>query len=155
MILSRKRAQLLLSVSRAITLNQLYNKKSGADYEKIQDAVEKVISGHYKIVRLTPEAEAGRIEGGPRLIGASLLLGAKESASPTGVKELDQGYRIINTGFQERRKVLVVQENIIEDYAKHVGMWIPQDDPRLSRKRKIGEGLESYVYHNPDALTLL
>jgi hypothetical protein len=143
--------QPLFSVSkpRDIGLKTLYNKNGDINYEEIQAIAEKVVSGVYKISRLTHEGENGRIRGGQRLLEASILLGAAEEASPTGVAaEEEDRYRIINRGYASRKKIITPQEKILEKYAKHEGLWVEPDNPILSPKLFIASGLESYVYRD-------
>lgn len=64
------------------------NEKGALDHEQVQNAVERIFQKEYRIERLTPEAEAGRLAGSRLLVGSSLIVGGKARTGETsGARE--------------------------------------------------------------------
>jgi hypothetical protein len=101
------------------------------DYDSIRKTAEKIVAGSQRIYRLFPEGERGRITGGRRNVEATCILGTSEKTDLSDTS----------------REQVLIQENLLEDYAKHEGIWFNYEDIRKSWKRiDTGQSTEAEVY---------
>jgi hypothetical protein len=100
-------------------------------YSKIRAEAADVIQGHKRISRLLGQAESGRKEGGIRNVEASCLVGRDESANKT----------------HSTRELKILQEQKLEEWAKHEKIWFSHDYIRKNWKRiDDGTSVEAEVY---------
>jgi hypothetical protein len=101
------------------------------DYDSIRKTAKEIIEGSRRIYRLIPKGERGRIEGGARNVEASCLLGTSER---TDLSDSSRGQALI-------------QEQLLEEYAKHEGIWFNHEEIRKNWNRiDTGQSVEAEVY---------
>jgi hypothetical protein len=101
------------------------------DYDSIRKTAAAIIARSRRIYRLIPKGERGRIEGGRRNVEASCLLGtsARTDLSDPG------------------RHQALIQERLLEEYAKHEGIWFDHNEIRRNWNRiDNGQSAEAEVY---------
>ncbi len=94
-------------------LDSLYDNNGDIDYERVQNAVTGINEGKYRIQRLTPAGEEGRLVGDNRLlVGSSLIIGGSQRASSES----------------DSRKRRNREEDLLEAYAKSQNAWVDDID---------------------------
>lgn len=115
------------------SLESLYNSEGEIDHERVQNAVEQIFSGEYRIERLDREAEAGRLAGSRLLVGSSLIVGGETRADAKGSS-------------QKRRNR---EEDLLESYAKSQDAWIDDIDAFKREMGAVGRGAEAEAFEDP------
>lgn len=115
-------------------LDTIFNSDGEIDYERVQNAVDGVISGIYQVRRLDAEGEGGRIKGSRLLIGASLIIAGETRTS----RESDPRKR--------RNK----EEDLLEEYAKSQKAWIDDIEAFRDLLAEFGKGAEAKAYEHPE-----
>jgi hypothetical protein len=105
-------------------------------YANIKETAKRIIRGDAKIRRLMDKGEQGRIEGGQTNVEASCLLGTEERTDLSDTSE-----------FQA-----LIQEQLLEKYAKHEGKWFDYDKEIKGKWDRIDDktGAEAEVYEAED-----
>lgn len=114
----------------------MYDENGDIDYEQVQNAVGRIVSGEYRIERLTLAGEEGRLVGNNRLlVGASLIVGRSGRA----INESDP---------QKRRNQ---EEELLEAYARSQNAWIEDVDAyKRSLDRALPRQSEVIAYKDGD-----
>lgn len=96
--------------------------------------------------RFSPAEQHGCAEGGPTHVIASLLA-ATEAGS-------DQGFEGSFNDYEEQSKRGKNQESLIEQWARHTGIWVEHPDEELPKAfgEEIAEGGETLVYDHGTTL---
>ena len=101
------------------------------DYEAIKQTATEIIHGVRQIYRLHAEGEQGRISGGKRNVEASCILGTSSETDLSDTSEYQA----------------IIQERLLEDYAKHEKIWYDHDTIRKKWNRIDNRnGAEAEVY---------
>ena len=100
-------------------------------YSSIRAEAKGVIQGRKRIFRLPEQAESGRKIGGTRNVEASCLIGRQNKTDKT----------------YSTRELKTLQEQKLEEWAKHEKIWFSHDDIRKTWQRiDDGSSAEAEVY---------
>jgi hypothetical protein len=105
------------------------------DYDSIRKTAAEIVAGNKRIYRLISAGEKGRIAGGRRNVEASYLLGTSKKTDLSDTS----------------REQALIQEKLLEVYAKHEGIWFEYEDIRKTWNRiDTGQSVEAEVYFEED-----
>lgn len=120
-------------------LDSIYNEDGSINYEQVQNITADINEGKYRIQRLTPAGEQGRLVGDNRLlVGSSIVIGGSDS-SVVG---------------QDARKRRNYEEDLLEGFAKTQDAWVDDVDAfRASiRRGELKPGAEAQAYKVDDSV---
>lgn len=120
-------------------LDSIYNEDGSINYEQVQNITADINEGKYRIQRLTPAGEQGRLVGDNRLlVGSSIVIGGSDS-SVVG---------------QDARKRRNYEEDLLEGFAKTQDAWVDDVDAfRASiRHGELKPGAEAQAYKVDDSV---
>ena len=123
------------------TIQELIKRKDERErkYSSIRAEAKGVIQGRKRIFRLPEQAESGRKIGGTRNVEASCVVGRSNSPNKT----------------HSTRELKTLQEQKLEEWAKHEKIWFSHDDIRKTWKRiDDGSSAEAEVYYFPETKTV-
>ncbi|GHT26376.1 hypothetical protein FACS189432_00660 [Bacteroidia bacterium] len=105
------------------------------DYDSIRKTAAEIVAGSKRIYRLISAGEKGRIAGGRRNVEASCLLGTE---ARTDLSDTSPGQ-------------VLIQERLLEKYARHKKIWFDYEDiKKLWKRIDIGQSAEAEVYEDED-----
>lgn len=113
------------------TYEEEHNSSTKEVIDNINEIIKGIEDGTFKIKRLSPEEEQGRIRGGSKAVGATILCGTVEGANSEDIEKLES---------RARR-----QEAEIIEYAKRYEFFESYNDV-ANPEKYIGEGAEAKVY---------
>ncbi|GHT75462.1 hypothetical protein AGMMS50262_10840 [Bacteroidia bacterium] len=103
------------------------------DYDSIRKTTAEIIAGSRQICRLISEGENGRIAGGIRNVEASCVIGTEKDTDLSDTSEQQS----------------LIQENLLENYAKNEGIWFEYSEIKTVWNRiDIKQSTEAEIYED-------